>query len=66
MRPLPDPFEGGQRGKRAIAVDLKSPQGLRVVHELAATADVVMHNFRPGKAEKLGIGPTHFAAPTPT
>ena len=56
MRPLPDPFEGAQRGKRAIAVDLKSPLGLRVVHELAATADVVMHNFRPGKAEKLGIG----------
>ncbi|HEY3485637.1 MAG TPA: CoA transferase, partial [Ilumatobacteraceae bacterium] len=56
MRPLPDPFEGAQRGKRAIAVDLKSPRGLKVVHQLVATADVVMHNFRPGKAERLGIG----------
>ncbi len=56
MRPLPDPFEGAQRGKRTIAVDLKSPAGLRAVHELVATADVVMHNFRPGKAEKVGIG----------
>jgi crotonobetainyl-CoA:carnitine CoA-transferase CaiB-like acyl-CoA transferase len=56
MRPLPDPFEGAQRGKRTIAVDLKSRAGLQVVHDLVATADVVMHNFRPGKAEKAGIG----------
>jgi crotonobetainyl-CoA:carnitine CoA-transferase CaiB-like acyl-CoA transferase len=56
MRPLPDPFEGAQRGKRTIAVDLKDPAGLAAVHDLVRTADVVMHNFRPGKAEKAGIG----------
>ena len=65
MRPLPDPFEGAQRGKRTIAVDLKSPSGLRVVHRLAATADVVMHNFRPGKAERLGIGIDELRAVNP-
>ena len=36
-----------------------------VVHELAATADVVMHNFRPGKAEKLGIGADDLRARQP-
>ncbi|WP_116996687.1 CaiB/BaiF CoA-transferase family protein [Desertimonas flava] len=65
MRPLPDPFEGAQRGKRAIAVDLKSPRGLQIVHRLVATADVVMHNFRPGKADRLGIGENELRAIKP-
>lgn len=56
MRPLPDPFEACQRGKRGIVVNLKSPDGLEIVRKLVATADVVMHNWRPGKAEKVGIG----------
>jgi len=56
MRPLPDPFEAAQRGKRDIVIDLKNPAGLAIMHELVGTADVVMHNQRPGKAEKLGIG----------
>jgi crotonobetainyl-CoA:carnitine CoA-transferase CaiB-like acyl-CoA transferase len=55
MRPLPDPFEGAQRGKQTIALDLKRKEGLQVALGLIAEADVVMHNFRPGKAEKLGI-----------
>jgi alpha-methylacyl-CoA racemase len=45
------------RGRRTIAVDLKSPDGAQVVHELAATADVLVEGFRPGVAERLGIGP---------
>jgi len=56
MRALPNPFEAAQRGKRNIVVDLKTAEGRRIVHELVATADVVMHNQRPGKAEKIGIG----------
>ena len=56
MRPLPDPFEGCQRGKRDIVVNLKTAEGLEIVRKLVATADVVMHNMRPGKADKLGIG----------
>jgi crotonobetainyl-CoA:carnitine CoA-transferase CaiB-like acyl-CoA transferase len=56
MRPLADLFECAQRGKRNLAVDLRTPAGAEVVNRLVATADVVMHNLRPGKAEKLGIG----------
>ena len=56
MRPMPDLFEASNRGKRNLAVDLKSAAGREVVARLVATADVVMHNLRPGKAEKLGIG----------
>jgi crotonobetainyl-CoA:carnitine CoA-transferase CaiB-like acyl-CoA transferase len=56
MRPIPEPFEACQRGKRGIVVNLKTPQGLEIVRKLVARADVVMHNWRPGKAEKAGIG----------
>jgi crotonobetainyl-CoA:carnitine CoA-transferase CaiB-like acyl-CoA transferase len=44
------------RGKQSIAVDLKSDEGKRIVLDLAAKADVVVENFRPGTAERLGIG----------
>jgi crotonobetainyl-CoA:carnitine CoA-transferase CaiB-like acyl-CoA transferase len=66
MRPLPDLFEGAQRGKRNLAVDLRTPEGAEVVRRLVATADVVMHNLRPGKAEKLGIGYRECAAANPS
>jgi crotonobetainyl-CoA:carnitine CoA-transferase CaiB-like acyl-CoA transferase len=44
------------RGKRSLAVDLKSPDGLAVVRKLLARADVVTENFRPGALDKLGLG----------
>ncbi|MGU3538418.1 CaiB/BaiF CoA transferase family protein [Methylobacterium sp. A54F] len=44
------------RNKKSIAVNLKSPDGLDVVKRLAASADVVVENFRPGGLEKLGLG----------
>ncbi|UGQ11599.1 CoA transferase [Yinghuangia sp. ASG 101] len=56
MRPLGDLFEASQRGKRGIAVDMRTPEGQRIARELAAGADVVMVNYRPGKAEKIGLG----------
>ena len=43
-------------GKESIGVNLKTPQGQEIVHRLLRRADVVMHNFRPGVAERLGIG----------
>jgi crotonobetainyl-CoA:carnitine CoA-transferase CaiB-like acyl-CoA transferase len=66
MRPLADLFECAQRGKRNLAVDLRSPDGVEIVRRLIATSDVVMHNLRPGKAEKLGIGYGQCAALNPS
>lgn len=44
------------RGKQSIALNLKSPEGKRIVLDLAARADVVIENFRAGTAKRLGIG----------
>ncbi|GAB5469315.1 MAG: CaiB/BaiF CoA-transferase family protein [Rhodospirillales bacterium] len=44
------------RGKQSIAVDLKAPEGKQIVLDLAAKADVVVENFRPGTMDRLGIG----------
>ena len=43
------------RGKRSLVVDLRMPRGLEVLRRLVATADVVMQNFRPGVAARMGI-----------
>jgi crotonobetainyl-CoA:carnitine CoA-transferase CaiB-like acyl-CoA transferase len=44
------------RGKRSIAVDIKTPEGVAIVKQLAARADVVIQNFRPGVMDRLGLG----------
>ena len=48
---------GVRRGRRSILVDLKHPRGVEVVRRLLDTADVVVEAFRPGVAERLGLGP---------
>lgn len=53
------------RGRRSIGVDLKSPEGVAVVLDLVATADVLIEGFRPGVAERLGIGPDECRARNP-
>jgi alpha-methylacyl-CoA racemase len=45
------------RGRRSLAVDLKDPGGPDVVLRLAERADALLEGFRPGVAERLGIGP---------
>jgi crotonobetainyl-CoA:carnitine CoA-transferase CaiB-like acyl-CoA transferase len=55
MRPVTEPFNGCQRGKRDVVVDLKSPEGLEIAHRLIRSVDVVHHNMRPGVAERLGV-----------
>ncbi|WP_025599190.1 CaiB/BaiF CoA transferase family protein [Burkholderia sp. WSM2230] len=44
------------RNKKSVCVNLKSPDGVEIVKRLAAEADVVIENLRPGALEKLGIG----------
>lgn len=45
------------RGKRSLAADLKRPEAVEAVLRLGAHADVLIEGFRPGVAERLGIGP---------
>lgn len=45
------------RNKRSLAIDLKSPEGKAVILKLAAQADIVIENFRPGVIDRLGLGP---------
>jgi alpha-methylacyl-CoA racemase len=51
------PFPVLHRNRRSITVDLKDRRGVEVVHELARRVDVVTEGFRPGVAERLGLGP---------
>ena len=44
------------RDKRGLTVDLKRPEGVEVVKRLVKTADVFVQNYRPGVAERLGLG----------
>ncbi len=63
--PAGDPFRGMMRalgaskcntGKESICIDLKSIEGQEIAQRLAANADVLLHNYRMGVPEKLGIG----------
>jgi alpha-methylacyl-CoA racemase len=53
------------RGKRSIAVDLKQEAGVEVVLRLVEGADALIEGFRPGVAERLGIGPAACLARNP-
>jgi crotonobetainyl-CoA:carnitine CoA-transferase CaiB-like acyl-CoA transferase len=53
------------RNKKSVALDLRSELGREAVLRMAATADVVIENFRPGTLEKWGLGPEELAARNP-
>lgn len=53
------------RGRRSVATDLKNPDGVALVLSLAERADVLIEGFRPGVAERLGIGPEECAERNP-
>jgi crotonobetainyl-CoA:carnitine CoA-transferase CaiB-like acyl-CoA transferase len=59
------PYAGCNRNKRGIAVDLQKPEGATLVFELARRADVVIENFLPGVAAKLGLGYAQVRAENP-
>jgi crotonobetainyl-CoA:carnitine CoA-transferase CaiB-like acyl-CoA transferase len=64
FRELPG-FFGWNRGKRSIALNLKTPEGREIVERLAREGDVVMENWRPGVADRLGVGHEHLLALNP-
>ncbi|MFH8715626.1 CoA transferase [Streptomyces zaomyceticus] len=53
------------RGKEAVEIDIKSPDGRRALRELASEADVFLHNWAPGKAAALELDAEHLAAANP-
>ncbi|MSW95619.1 MAG: CoA transferase, partial [Actinobacteria bacterium] len=58
-------FESVNRNKSSIAIDLGDPAGLASAQELAAGADVVVENFRPGLMDQLGLGYDDVRAANP-
>lgn len=58
-------FHAINRGKESLALDLKSAADLGCLRQLLPHADVVVQNFRPGVAERLGIGPADLRAVNP-
>lgn len=53
------------RGKRSVVVDITTPDGAEIVRKLAADADVVLQNFRPGVMDRLGLGYDDIRAVNP-
>ena len=52
-----DPTDINNRGKRSVALNLKSPDGIAVALALIGKADVLIEGFRPGVMERMGLGP---------
>jgi len=63
--PANPPSDILNRGRRSIAIDLKSPRGMGVLMDLVAQADGLIEGFRPGVAERLGFGPGACAERNP-
>lgn len=49
-------FMAWNRNKRSIAIDVKKPEGVKIIYQLAKNADILLENFRPGVMERLGFG----------
>ena len=64
FRELPG-FHGWNRGKRSLAVNLKTPDGRDIVERLAVRGDVMMENMRPGVLDRLGLGYERMRAINP-
>lgn len=63
--PVPPRHDALARGKRSVALDLKSQDGLAAARTLIARADVLLEGFRPGVMERLGLGPDPCLAANP-
>lgn len=60
--PLSHYYIALNRNKKSLALNLKSPEGVRIAKELAAQSDIVLENFRPGVMERLGLGYSELSA----
>ena len=58
-------FDAVNRNKRSIVIDLATPEGLARARSLAATADVLVENFRPGLLDGLGLGYSDLSEANP-
>lgn len=63
--PVPPRHDALARGKRSVALDLKSPDGLEAARILIARADVLLEGFRPGIMERLGLDPASCLVANP-
>ncbi|MET7395127.1 CaiB/BaiF CoA-transferase family protein [Dactylosporangium sp. NPDC005572] len=62
---VPAHLELLNRGKRSVILDLKRPEGVEAVRALATNADILVEGFRPGVAERLGLGPDELLTHNP-
>ena len=53
------------RGRRSVALNLKTPEGIATAFALIARADAVIEGYRPGVMERLGLGPEECLAKNP-
>jgi crotonobetainyl-CoA:carnitine CoA-transferase CaiB-like acyl-CoA transferase len=68
------PFDGGEsvyylasnRNKRSVAINLRHPEGREIARRLVATADVFVHNFKPGTVDKMGLDYGAIASSNPS
>jgi len=58
-------FEVLNRGRRSVAIDLKSPEGVALLKRLVEKADMLFEGYRPGVMERLGVGPDDCWAVNP-
>ncbi|WP_337185659.1 CaiB/BaiF CoA-transferase family protein [Phenylobacterium sp.] len=64
-QPPPTRFEPSLRGRRSVALDLKSPQGVETALRFVDQAEALFEGFRPGVMERLGLGPDVVTARKP-
>lgn len=62
---IPDASDPMLRGRRRVDADLKAPAGLETLRKLVERADVLLEGYRPGVAERLGVGPDDLLAINP-
>lgn len=62
---LPPDLDLDRHGRETLRVDLKAPDGIALMRDLAAGADVLVEGFRPGVMERLSLGPAELLAVNP-